>query len=86
MAAPALIGVSIWLSCRSRNNWITLIPAIFMVVTTMASLIYLLINIYLPAGNIIFIVADMLLLCLAIGVIGLSFKAIISLRIKAGRA
>ena len=86
MAALALIAVSVWLYRRGRKNWFTLIPAVFMVVTTMASLIYLLINTYLPAGNVILIAADILLLCLAIGVIGLSFKAIISLRAKAREA
>jgi carbon starvation protein len=80
MAALALIAVSVWLYRRGRKNWFTLIPAVFMVITTMASLIYLLINTYLPAGNIVLIAADILLLGLAVGVIGLSFKAIINLR------
>jgi carbon starvation protein len=86
MAALALIAVSVWLYRRGRKNWYTLIPAVFMVVTTMASLVYLLINTYLPAGNIILIAADILLLGLAVGVIGLSFKAIISLRHEVRRA
>jgi carbon starvation protein len=86
MAALALIAVSVWLYRRGRKSWFTLIPAIFMVTTTMASLIYLLINTYLPSGNFILIAADILLLGLALGVIGLSFKAIIGLRHQSGRA
>ncbi len=82
-AALALIAVSVWLYRRGRKSWFTIIPAIFMVTTTMASLIYLLINIYLPGGNIILIAADILLLCLAIGVMGLSLKSIVNLRRQA---
>jgi carbon starvation protein len=86
MAALALIAVSVWLYRRGRKSWFTMIPAIFMVTTTMASLIYLLINIYLPGGNIILIAADILLLCLAIGVMGLSLKSIVNLRHQARNA
>lgn len=80
MAALALIAVSVWLCRRGRKSWYTLIPAVFMVTTTIASLVYLLFNTYLPSENIVLIAADILLLSLAVGVIGLSFKAIIELR------
>jgi carbon starvation protein len=79
MAALALVAVSVWLYRRGRKSWFTMIPAVFMVTTTIASLIYLLVNTYMPAGNIVLIAADLLLLGLAIGVIGLSFKAIVNL-------
>jgi len=79
MAALALIAVSVWLYRRGRKNWFTLIPAVFMVVTTMASLVYLLFKTYLPSGNIVLIAADLILLCLAVGVIVLSIKAVIEL-------
>jgi carbon starvation protein len=84
MAALALIAVSVWLYRRGRKNWFTMIPAIFMVVTTIASLIYLLINTYIPGGNIILIVADIVLLGLAGGVIVLSLKSIAQRRHAAG--
>ncbi len=80
MAALALIAVSVWLYRRGRRNWYTLIPAVFMVITTIASLIYLLVNIYIPAGKVILITADLLLLCLSLGIIILSLKAIIQTR------
>lgn len=86
MAALALIAVSVWLYRRGRKSWFTLIPAVFMVTTTIASLIYLLINTYFPSGNVVLIAADILLLALALGVIGLSFKAIIGLRHQTHRA
>jgi carbon starvation protein len=84
MAALALIAVSVWLYRRGRMNWFTMIPAIFMVVTTIASLIYLLINTYIPGGNNILIVADIVLLGLAGGVIVLSLKSIAQRRHLAG--
>jgi len=80
MAALALIAISVWLYRRGRRSWYAMIPAIFMVATTTASLVYLLIKIYLPSGNITLIGADLVLLGLAIGVIGLSFKAIVPRR------
>ena len=39
MAALTLITVSLWLAYRARPVWYTVLPAIFMVTTTMASLI-----------------------------------------------
>lgn len=86
MAALALIAISAWLYRRGRKNWFTLIPAVFMVVTTMASLTYLLVNTYLPARKPILIAADIVLLGLAVGVIGLSFKAILELKQQHRRA
>jgi carbon starvation protein len=80
MAALTLIAVSVWLYRRGRKNWFTLMPAVFMVITTIASLIYLLVKIYMPSGNVILIVSDILLLVLALGVIGLSFRSIVDLR------
>jgi len=80
MAALALIAVSVWLYRRGRKNWFTLIPAIFMVITTIASLVYLLINTYIPSGKTILILADLLLLGLSLGVIILSGRAIVHLR------
>jgi len=75
MAALALISVSIWLYHHGRRSWYALIPAVIMVVTTSTSLIMLLVQIYLPAGKIVLIVADLLLLGLSLGVVVLSLKA-----------
>jgi carbon starvation protein len=80
MAALALIAVSVWLFRRGRKSWFAMVPAVFMVITTIASLVYLLIKTYLPAGNIALIAADVILLCLSLGVIVLSVKAMFSVR------
>ncbi|MFH1699429.1 MAG: carbon starvation CstA family protein, partial [Candidatus Zixiibacteriota bacterium] len=76
MAALALIAVSAWLFRKGRKNWFTLIPAVFMVITTVASLIYLLIMTYLPSGNIVLIIADLILLALSFGVVAISLQSV----------
>lgn len=72
MAALTLIAVSVWLYNRKKPTWFTMIPAVIMVVTTIASLSYKLFTDYLPGGNIILISIDILLLLLSLGVIRLS--------------
>lgn len=84
LAALALIAVSVWLNLRGNRSWFTLIPAMFMVATTLASLSILLIGTYLPARNFALIIADSLLIVLSLGVIGLSLKTLRDLR-KAAR-
>jgi len=80
MAALALIAVSVWLYRRGRKNWYTLIPAVFMVTTTIASLVYLLIKTYVPQGKWLLVGADVLLLVLSVGVVVLSVKSMAQLR------
>lgn len=82
MAALALIAISVWLWKRGRKNWYTVIPAVFMVVTTMAALIYLLVNTYIPSGKVILIAADVILLVLSLGVLVISIRSLISYREK----
>jgi carbon starvation protein len=79
LAALSLIAVSVWLYWRGKKNWYTLIPAVFMIVTTLASLIFLLVNKYIPAGNITLIATDVLLILLSVGVMALSIKTAFSL-------
>lgn len=67
LAALTLIAISAWLLIRGKNAWFALIPAIFMLVTTLASLMILLFTKYIPAGNISLIAADTLLLLLSLG-------------------
>jgi carbon starvation protein len=74
LAALSLIAISIWLYWRGKRNIYTLIPAVFMIVTTLASLVYLLVNKYLPAANVALIVTDILLIILSLGVAALSIK------------
>jgi carbon starvation protein len=73
LAAMALLTVSAWLLLRKRKNWFTLVPAVFMVATTLVSLGILLVG-YIRKGNTILIAADMLLLALSAGVVALSLK------------
>ncbi len=73
LAAMALLTVSAWLMLRRRRNWFTLVPAVFMVVTTLVSLGILLAG-YIRKGNYILIAADILLFALAAGVISVFLK------------
>jgi len=73
LAALSLLAVSAWLLLRKRKNAFTLIPAVFMIATTLASLGILLVN-YVSKRNYVLIVADVLLLLLSAGVMWLVVK------------
>lgn len=77
LAALALVAVSMWLAARGKPNWFTLIPAIFMMATTMFALYKLLVVKYIPSGNIPLAVTDVILLVLAVGVIILSARKLL---------
>jgi carbon starvation protein len=64
---------------RGRKNLITVIPAIFMIITTTASLLILLFTKYIPQMNVTLLVADILLLLLSLGVVYLSLKTMFRL-------
>lgn len=74
LAALTLIAVSAWLMIRGRNFWFAILPALFMLATTLASLLLLLFQKYLPSQNYPLIVADLLLLILSFGLTGQAFK------------
>jgi len=74
LAALALIAVSVWLVNRKKTAWFTILPAIFMMVTTLYSLVVLLFEKYIPKNNIALAVVDAVLIVLALGVIYLSYK------------
>lgn len=67
LAALTLIAVSAWLMIRGKNFWFTILPAVFMLVTTLASLLLLLFTKYLPTSNWPLVAADLLLLLLSFG-------------------
>lgn len=69
LAALTLIAVTVWLNMSGRKSWFTLVPAVIMVVTTMAALIYYLFEHYIPSFNVILIITDIILLILSLGVI-----------------
>jgi carbon starvation protein len=70
LAALTLLAISSWLLLRKKNSYFTMIPAVFMLLTTITSLFILLRN-YLRSGSYILIAADLLLLVLAAGVVWL---------------
>jgi carbon starvation protein len=74
LASLALIAVSVWLVNRGMNAVFTVIPAIFMMVTTIYSLFVLLITKYLPQNNYALSTFAVLLIILSVGVIGLAYK------------
>lgn len=66
LAALALIAITAWLMLYKKPAWFTFIPAVFMLVTTVFSLLMLLMTKYLPEGNYILSAADLFLLILSI--------------------
>lgn len=77
LASLALIAVSVWLVNKARRSLFTLLPAIFMIVTTIASLVYLLITKYIPSGNHTLSGFAMALILLALGVAGIAVKNLV---------
>lgn len=74
LAALALLVVSTWLLRRQGHlPWFTLLPAAFMMATTLCSLI-LLFPKYLQQGKYLLLGVDVLLLGLALGAIGIAFR------------
>ena len=76
LAALGLVAVSSWLLLKGKKYWFTILPAAFMLVTTLASLVILFQN-YMSKSNYILSVTDALLFILAIGVIALAVKTFI---------
>ena len=84
LAALSLIVVSIWLSNKSKKYWYAIIPAIFMMITSTASLVMLLFNTYLPKGNWPLVAADVVLLALSVGLIIIAIQKFTNNRNKTG--
>jgi carbon starvation protein len=76
LAALALLAVSSWLLIKGKKYYYALYPAIFMIVTTITSLI-ILFQQYLASSNYILVSIDILLFILSIGVIILVIKTFI---------
>ncbi len=74
LAALSLITVSIWLLKKGKKYLFVMIPGLFMLVTTIVALVFILVNEYIPKGNWMLSAGDIILLCLSVGVIVLSFK------------
>ncbi len=79
LAALTLIAVTAWLAQKAKSYWFTAIPAAFMVVTTLTTLIILL-GRYIRLESWTLFVTDVFLLGLAIGVVVLTFRYFYNLR------
>ncbi len=79
LAALSLIAVTAWLVQKSRSAYVTAIPALFMVATTLASLV-LLFDRYVSARNWTLAITDLLLFILAVGVVVMTFRYFYRLR------
>ena len=73
LAALGLLAVSSWLLLKGKKYFFALYPAIFMIVTTVTSLIILMLS-YIETKNYILISVDLLLLILSVGVTVLVIK------------
>ena len=76
LAALTLIAVSVWLNLQGKRSWFAVIPAVIMVVTTLAALLYYLFVKYIPALNFTLIITDLILIALSAGVIIQSVKKV----------
>ncbi len=79
LAALSLIAVSLWLLVRGKSVIYIFVPAIFMIATTIASLLILLKK-YIAAGYRTLIAADIFLLIFSLGVIILAIQSYIRVR------
>lgn len=76
LAALGLFAISSWLMLKNKKHLFTLIPALFMTLTTFASLATLFIG-YVKEGNWVLMVTDILLFAMAVGVMVLAVRILI---------
>lgn len=69
LAALTLLTIGAWLINRGLNSAFVLIPAAFMLITTMASLLMLFFTRHIPSQNIPLIIVDLVLLILSISMV-----------------
>ncbi|RPI29527.1 MAG: carbon starvation protein A, partial [Acidobacteria bacterium] len=81
LAALTLIAVTAWLAQKARKYWFTAIPAGFMIVTTLTSLVILLRR-HLTAANYTLALTDIVLMILGVGVVVLTFRYFYNLRAR----
>ncbi len=80
LASLTLMVISFWLLSNGRRVWYTLIPACLMMMTTFTMLILLMIRRYIPEQNVSLIIADGVLLGLAVGMIFKLASTLVALR------
>jgi carbon starvation protein len=74
LAALTLVIVAVWLALRGKKNIFVVLPAIFMIVTTLFSLTFLFKR-YLASGSISLMIADAVLFLLSIGLVIVAIRA-----------
>jgi len=80
LAALALWVGTIWLLSRKRQYWFALVPAVFMFVTSMTMLVWLLVTQYLPgwragrSGMAALLIADVLVLSMTVGILAVTVR------------
>lgn len=74
LAALSLLTVSAWLIRKGKKALFTLLPAIFMLITTIASLLYLLKTKYIPSHNLLLIVFSAALVLLSSGLVFIAIR------------
>lgn len=74
LAALTLLTVSAWLVRKGRRSLFALLPGLFMLATTLASLLLLLVTDYLPKRSLMLAAGDLLLLALALQVVVLMWR------------
>jgi carbon starvation protein len=79
LAALGLLAIAAWLLVRGKRTLFVLVPAVFMVITTVASLLALFQS-YAAQRNYPLLIANVLLLILAAGVVGLFLRTFVGRR------
>jgi carbon starvation protein len=76
LAALALLVATTWLLHHRRTIWYTLLPALFMLVTSITMMVRLLVKKFIPGwpATAPLAVADILILVLTIGILGLTVR------------
>jgi len=81
-AAIGLVIASVWLRRHGRTMWITAVPALIMLATTLTMLLRLLILKYIPAWpkSLPLLTADLVILALTAGVFATSARSLLKMR------
>jgi carbon starvation protein len=85
LAALGLLTVSAWLLLKGKRYAFALVPAVFMIATTIASL-FILLRGYIAQRNVILAVTDILMMVLAAGVVALAVRTFLRRTPAAGPA
>ncbi|MDH7481110.1 MAG: carbon starvation CstA family protein [Armatimonadota bacterium] len=82
LSALTLLSVVGWLALKGRRYLFAFLPALFMMATTMTALVYLFVTKYLPAKANALMGADVALVVLAVLVVILMVRVLVSFRAK----